>query len=90
MTEIDRIQQKASLCKRVCTDEFYELLEGEAEALGLNQPSVVLIKMGADPTCIDILSGMRDFLIHLKKLKGATEESLKRALEQKDMEEENE
>ena len=62
----DELKVELGLCKRVCTEDFEELLAMVDKKLGLQQPSVMLIKAGIDPSVLGILSGMRDYSNFLK------------------------
>jgi acetoin utilization deacetylase AcuC-like enzyme len=85
----DDLKVELGLCKRVCTEDFNELLTMVDKKLGLLQPSVMLIKAGIDPSVLGILSGMRDYSNFLREILELTTAEVEAAEAQEKQEKEN-
>ena len=62
----DELKVELGLYKRVCTEDFDELLSVVDQKLGLLQPSAMLIKAGIHSDALLVMSGMRDYSNFLK------------------------
>ncbi len=76
------LQERLARYQRVLTPDMLKTLKEVDADLGLEQPSGILLKAGIDSDAILVLSGMRDYSVHLKNLIETTKAALEIAKQQ--------
>lgn len=79
---IKELQERLARYERVLTPDMLKTIKEVDADLGLEQPSGILLKAGIDSDAILVLSGMRDYSVHLKNLIETTKVALEIAKQQ--------
>jgi len=85
---IKELQERLARYQRVLTPDMLKTIKEVDVDLALEQPSGILLKAGVDSDAILVLSGMRDYSVHLKNLIETTKAALEIAKQQEKQEDE--